>query len=144
MNGSPAKNRFRPAQSSDVLFMLNLIRDGYKKHCSIYGIKFDGASAMFTIANVMARGVCLVGSSSCAGAVIAPFQYNHKAIIAQVMFWNFKAPREIEIFDALSDACKEAGATHINAASHFPNNTISRYYAKKMLINCEVQSMKQL
>ena len=144
MNDSQAKNRFRPAQSSDVLFILDLIRDGYKKHCSIYGIPLDGKSAMFTIANVMALGVCLVGPSSCAGAFLAPFPYNNKAVIAQVAFWYFKSSREIRIFDALCQACKEAGATHINAASHFPNNAIGRHYIKNGLHNCEIQSIKPI
>lgn len=144
MNGSPAKNRFRPAQSSDVLFMLNLVRDGYKKNCSVYGIKFDGPSTLLTIANALTRGLCLVGPSSCAGAIITPFPYNHNAQVATVLFWCFKSSREIAIFGELLKHCRDAGATHISASSHFPDNSIGRFYAKNGLHNCEIQSIRPI
>ncbi len=144
MNGSPAKNRFRPAQSSDVLFMLNLVRDAYKKNCSVYGIKFDGPSTLLTIANALTRGLCLVGPSSCAGAIITPFPYNHNAQVATVLFWCFKSSRELAIFGELLKHCRDAGATHISASSHFPDNNLKKHYARFSLQPVETQVIGKL
>ena len=144
MNALPEKNRFRPAQSSDVLRMLNLIRDAYTKNCSIYDVKFDGQSTMLTIASVMSRGLCLVGPSSCAGAIITPFPYNHNALVATVMFWCFKSSREITIFEELLKQCRESGATHISASSHFPSNILLKHYSKFSLQPAETQVIGML
>jgi len=129
---------FRPATADDVEFILELLREFYRKAGSIYvGIAFDGPSTIATIAHVVARGVCIVGPSSCAGAVIAPFEFNHHARIANVVFWCFKSAREIVILNSLIEACKRAGATHVAAASQFPHNAIGRRYRRLGFTFCE-------
>lgn len=136
---------FRHATADDVPFILNLLREFYRKTgVTAYGIKFDGESAVATICEVLARGVCIVGPTSCAGAVFQPFPWNYRARVAQVVFWYFKSSREIRIFDALMDECRNVGATHINAASHFPKNAINRWYSKYGLKVSEIQSIARL
>lgn len=145
MSDCKASNLFRPARPDDLPFILELLRSFYGKAGGIYdGIPFHGPSAILTIGDVMARGVCLVGPSSCAGAVIGLFPWNHKARIARVVFWYFKSARGLAILDALAAACKAAGATHINTASQFPKNTIGRFYLRNGFTACETQFKKQL
>jgi len=146
MPKSWAKPEFRLATASDIPFILELLREFYRKAGAVVfaGIPFDGPSTILTIADVLARGLCLVGPSSCAGAMFYPFAYNHNARIAFVQFWYFKNAREIAIFEALCGACKAAGATHIWAASLAPKHAISRWYQKKGLSECESEHIGQL
>ena len=128
---------FRQAEASDISFILGLLREFYRKAGSVYGIPFDGPSTIITIGEVMRKGVCLVGPTSCAGALVLPFPYSYKARVANVVFWYFKSSREIKIFDELMAACKTAGATHIIAASHPPHHTIAKLYQRKQLLPSE-------
>jgi len=137
--------QFRPATADDVPFILELLREFYRKAgAELYKIPFDGPSAIQTIAKTIAHGVCLVGPSSAAGALLCPFPWNRRAIVAQVVFWKFKSHREITIFEALMDACKQAGADYVNATSLFPDHAILRKYQKLGLSPCEIQCLGQL
>lgn len=132
------------ANLSDASFIYRLLREFYAKQGGIYRIPMDTESAAETVGDVITRGICLVGPSSCAGALFAPFPFNKEAVIAQVIFWYFQKHQEIKIFEALLTACKVAGATHINAASHFPENTIGKRYLKLGLQAIEKQYMSAL
>lgn len=144
MSESKASNPFRLATADDVPHVLELLQAFYEKAGGIYGIPFDRVSTIKTIAHVMGHGICLIGPSSTAGAVVSQFPYNHDARVAHVWFWYFKAAREIRIFEALMEACKEAGATHLSAASLFPDNRIGRFYAKILLHPAEIQGIRRL
>lgn len=129
---------FRRATPQDVRHVYSLLRRFYAKQGHIYSeIPFDFDSAARTIETVILRGVCLVGTKSCAGALLLPFQWNNTAIVANVLFWYFESPGQIRILEALMAACKEAGATHFVAVSHFPENRIGRRYEKLLLTACE-------
>jgi hypothetical protein len=130
---------FRKAELADVEFIAGLLSEFYAKSGEVYQIPWDEPSAVQTIENVIRDGVCIVGPSSCAGAMIAPFPFNVKANIASVVFWYFRTPRESSIFDAFAGCCQVAGATHYNPSSHFPMNTIERFYLKRGLEPTEVQ-----
>lgn len=138
--------QFRRAVPADIPVLLELLREFYRRADGerIYGIGFDGCSTILTISNVLARGLCLIGPTSCAGAIFWPFPWNHMALVAHVQFWYFKRAREIAIFEALADACKAAGATHIWASSHAPKHTVARWYARKGLSECESEHIRQL
>ncbi len=138
--------QFRRAVPGDIPFILELLREFYRRADGerLYGIGFDGPSTILTIADVLAHGLCLVGPSSCAGANFLHFPWNHTALVAHVQFWYFKNAREIAIFEALADACKAAGATHIWASSHAPSHTISKWYARKGLSECESEHIREL
>lgn len=144
MKDFQVKSPFRRATLDDVVFITRITRAGYNKHLQVYGIPFDTESMMLHVANVVTRGICLVGPNSVAGAFLYPFPQNNSAIIGQVSFWYFTKASEIRIFDAICDACKQAGATHINAASHYPLNSIARLYRKNGLHPCEIQAIKRL
>lgn len=135
---------FRRATFEDGVFILKLLREFYQKHCGAYGIAFDVDTAMLTVDEIIHRGIFLVGPTSYAGALIQPCLWNNEATIATVMLWWFKKPREIRILDALLAECKEAGATHVVASSHFPKNTVGRLYARKSLHPVETQFIGQL
>lgn len=129
---------FRRATPTDSRHIYSLLRRFYAKQGHVYaGIPMDFASTARTIEEVILNGVCLVGKRSCAGAILVPFFYNHDAIIANNVFWYFESPREIRILEALMEACKEAGATHFMAQSHFPHNRIGRRYESLSLQACE-------
>lgn len=135
---------FRRATAQDVRAIYRMGRRFYDKHGAIYGIALDFDSFLNTIEAVVQHGVCVVGNRSCAGAIIAPFPFNHRALVASVVFWCFETPREIRVFEALMEHCKADGATHISGASHFPNNRIGRYYRKLGLQETEVVVMGRL
>lgn len=97
-----------------------------------------------TIQDIIDRGILLVGDTSCAGAIISAFPFNNQASIAWVVFWYFRNKREIGIFKELIEQCRQAGATHINTSSHFPNNTVGRFYHKCGLASCEIQYLAPL
>jgi hypothetical protein len=130
---------FRRATGDDVPIIARMLRGFYAKSGGIYDIPWDHDSAINTVNDVVRRGICVVGSDCCAGAMLSPFPYNSRAILGSVVFWHFKRPRDIQIFDALVGCCKLAGATHINPSSHFPINTIGRFYEKRGLIPVETQ-----
>ncbi|MFA6239969.1 MAG: hypothetical protein WC655_03525 [Candidatus Hydrogenedentales bacterium] len=139
------KPQFRLAVPGDIPFILELLREFYRRAGAVYaGIPFDGPSTILTVAGVLAGGLCLVGPSSCAGANFVAFPYNHTALVAHVQFWYFKNAREIAIFEALCDACKVAGATHIWASSHAPGHTIAKWYRRKGLSECESEHIRGL
>lgn len=136
---------FRPAVITDASFILGLLREFYDKAGHIYGIPFDDKSTLKLIHAVIADGICLVGSSSCAGASFYPFTFNERAIIAHVRFWFFKNCGEIRILDELKARCREAGATHMAASSHAPNHTIGRWYVKHLSFTpCETEYLTSL
>lgn len=135
---------FRQAKLSDGPFIYRLLREFYAKQGGVYDIPMDAESAADTIHQVISTGICLVGNHSCAGALLSPFPFNRHEIIAQVIFWYFTSPREIQIFKQLAVASKIAGATHINASSHFPDNRIMRYYERIGLRPVETQGMCRL
>jgi hypothetical protein len=124
--------QFRLAKASDSRFVAHLVKDFYtsKRHDETYGIKFDYDSTLETVRRVIEVGVCLIGSSSCAAAFFFPFPYNHRQTVGYVQFWTFKKCREIAILEHLIDECKKHGATTIWSASHPPNHTIARLYAR--------------
>ncbi len=130
MSVSQSKTPFRLANLSDSARIAGMLRAFYAKSGGIYGIPWDHVSAMETIWQTMERGACVVGDHSCAGAIIGDYPYNHSAKIAHVIYWYFTTPRELKIFEALARACGDLGATHINPSSHWPQNTIGRYYQK--------------
>jgi hypothetical protein len=119
---------FREATFDDIPRIVDLLQEFYWNKGAIYGIPFDAATTMITVEKVVRHGVCIVGPNSCAGAMIVPFPYNHAVMIASVIFWYFKQSRELKIFPTLAGLCRKRGAEHLSVASHFPENTISRYY----------------
>ena len=86
---------YRQVEKSDVGVVYGLVREFYRKQGEVYGIAFDPESSADTIAKLIAKGILIRGNRSCAGAFVAPFPYNHSALVAHVMFWYFKSPREI-------------------------------------------------
>lgn len=135
---------FRSATPDDAELILTLLFEFHQKSGGIYGVAFDPASEIYRIARVMRDGVCLVGPSSCAGALIEPFPSNHQARVAQVHFWYFRKAREIRIFEALMEACRAAGATHIASYAQADRPTIARWYKKFGLQPAEICFMGKL
>jgi len=138
------ESEFRPAVASDLLKIGRLVREFYHKVGGVYGIEYSHDDAMNLISGLIARGICLVGPTSCAGALVMPFPYNNKAQVAYVAFWYFQESREIRIFEELLRRCAAAGATHVSAASHFPHNRIARWYLKLGLHPVEGQFCRAL
>lgn len=126
------------------MFIASLLREFYTKAGGPYQIRFDYPSALEFVQGVIAKGYCLVGPTSCAGAVFVPFPFNRQAVLARVEFWYFKRPREITIFDTLREACRWLGATHIGAASHYPENTVGRVYDRRNMLPIESYHMGEL
>ena len=139
MPNSRPKPKFRPAVSSDIPFILDLVREFYARDGGIYGVEFDDASARKVIEAIISKGICIVGPTSVAGAIISPFPWNHCEKVAQVMVWYFRRPAEIVIFEELKRAVKVAGATHINASAVLPRHSIERFYAKNGLHPAEIR-----
>lgn len=125
---------FRPAVFSDAPFIVDLLAEFYAKQGHIYGIPFDQRSTVRLVIRVLKQGICLVGKSSVAGAMLVPFPYNDRFKVAHVSFWYFRSAREIRIFERLMALCREAGATHLKATSH---GAITKHYAKLGLTFCE-------
>jgi len=123
---------FRRATLEDTLTIGHMLKRFYAKcgHAA-YGIPYDHYSALNTITLVIHRGVCIIGHASCAGALLDPFPFNSRALIAQVVFWYFEKPREICVFDQLYVECQKTGATHINAAALAPKQTGKRFYVAR-------------
>lgn len=121
---------FRHATFDDIPRVTMLLEEFYARHEYRYGVRFNSSSAVVTVERMIRHGVCLVGPSSCAGAMIADFPYNFEAKVANVMFWYFRRPREIKIFEALLAACRRAGAMYISASSHAPSHAIGRLYQR--------------
>ena len=135
---------FREASVSDIPFIVGLLRDFDRKLGPVYGSRLDDASAVQTLARIIISGICIVGPTSVAGAVLQPWMWNRSVVFAEVAFWTFKNAREILIFDELLRRCKEAGATHVAVQSHFPHHRIARFYAKRQLTPCETSHIKAL
>jgi hypothetical protein len=114
-----------------VAFIARLLKEFYAKSEQVYGIPYDHESMLITVDDTIRHGICLVGPTSCAGAHISLFPSNCEYAMASVKFWYFQNHREIEIFDALAEACRLAGANMIDASSHHPDNVIGRFYAKR-------------
>lgn len=141
MTTPPKPTPFRRATSHDVALIHRQLKQFYAKQGHVYaGIPFDTESAVDTIMQCILAGICLVGPTSCAGAVLTPFPYNRQAIVANVVFW-YSTNHEIEIFKVLGLICKAAGATHISATSHPPEHRIARYYKRLGLTPAEQHSM---
>jgi len=138
------KCEFRQATLSDTARIVKMLREFYAKSGKIFGIPWDHDSAMETVWQTMERGACVVGDHSCAGAIIGDFRYNRSVKVAQVVFWYFTKPREIDIFRELALACRDLGCTHFHASSLWPSNTIGRHYRKHGLWEAETQWIGEL
>lgn len=132
---------YRPATSDDVPFVVSLLRQFYAKVGGLYKIDFCERSTREWAQLVADNGILLVGPASCAGAVILPFWLNSRASAAHVEFWYFRSAREITIFDALCEACRRAGATHIFTSGQFQAPAVRRFYQEKGLHGCATQFM---
>lgn len=130
---------FRTSTLADIPFITGLLCEFYAKAGGIYRIPFCEMSARLWVQAVMERGVCLVGPSSCAGALLIPFQLNNQVTAAYVEFWCFRQAREIGIFDALKQACCDAGAQRLFVSAQVQTPAIRRYYLKKGLQQCAAQ-----
>lgn len=129
---------FRPATYEDAPFISELVGEFYSHVGAVYrGIPYDFETGVAAALAVIKNGICLVGPSSCAGAVLKPFDWNRAFIVAHVAFWYFRSAREMAIFDALAALCRDAGATHVYANSHFPQNNVGRFYASRDFLPAE-------
>lgn len=135
---------YRSAQNSDLEFIVAILLRFDSKTHQAYNIHAEESSVRETVRKIILDGICLVGTRSCAGAFISPYPWNYSQKIATVAFWYFESHRQIGIFKELMKRCRDSGATHISAASHFPKYTIQPYYEKLGLSPCELQSMSQL
>lgn len=123
---------FRRANFEDVPEIARRLRKLWGKiEPAYHGIKWDHPSALLTIDHAIRIGICLVGPTSCAGAVISPFLWNHNEMVADIMFWSFERSHEVTILNEISAICTAAGATHIKANTHWPDNRIGRFYMGK-------------
>lgn len=139
MNTSPKLRRFRPARLDDADHIIDQIVAINAKVGAVYGIGMDAESVIATVMHTIERGVCLVGDHACAGGYIHPYPWNHAAKIGLILFWNYTRPSGIHVFEAMAERFRALGATHINAASHFPSNRIGQHYARFGLHPCETQ-----
>jgi hypothetical protein len=119
---------FRPATFDDLHHITRLLKEFYLKAGSQFEIPYDHESTMEYVVTCIRGTVCLVGETSCASAYLAPWTRNKSVIVANVNFWYFQKRREIMIFEALTRACLDAGASHIFAASHPPENIAAAFY----------------
>ena len=137
---APKENpQYRRANFEDVVFVTRLVKEFYAKREQIYGINYDHESMLITVDETIRRGICILGPNSCAGARLALFPSNCNVVMASVLFWYFRAHREMTIFQALARECLKEGATHIDASSHWPGNTIGRLYEKLGMHAAELQ-----
>jgi hypothetical protein len=132
---------FRLATLKDTLFIAGLLRRFYKRDGQIYNLPYDHESCVQSVENTINRGVVIVGPSSCAGALIAPFEFNFRFLIAQIFFWFFENPRECVIFDALCRECAKRGASMVNAASVGPKHGAKKFYARRGLVFSEAHHL---
>ena len=139
MNTSSKLRKFRPATMDDADHIIDQIVEINKKVGAVYGIPMDAESVIATVIHTIERGVCVVGENACAGGYIHPYPWNHAAKIGLILFWNYTRPSGIRVFEAIAERFRALGATHINAASHFPDNRIGQYYARFRLHPAEVQ-----
>lgn len=135
---------YRLAKLSDAPFIYRLIKEKASRFEDLYGASLDASAIADTIADVMQRGILIVGPASCAAARFGPLPFNHQVVVANILFWYFKTPREIQIFDEICNVCKNLGATHVNASSHFPDNRLIRFYEKRGLVPIETQTLGRL
>ena len=137
---------FRRATFEDGVTILRLLKEWKEKANleALYGIPMDFDSSLKTIDNIIENGIFLVGTTSYAGAILTPCWWNQEATMATVIMWYFRSPREIKIFKALMDECREAGATHFVSASIFPEHTIGRLYKRFGFSECEAQWIREL
>lgn len=138
-SGSSQRPKFRRASCDDIIFIARLLREFYRKAGEVYGIPYDHESTLQFAEYCVTNQVTIVGPSSCAAAVLCPFPSNKDAVIAQVLFWYFHRPREVTIFEALARECQDAGATHINASSHYPDNKAAGFYVRAGMGLAEIQ-----
>jgi hypothetical protein len=145
MKESQASNQpiYRKAGHDDVVFISRLTREFYGKVGDIYHVPYSHASMIVTVDDIVDRGIVLVGPNSCAGAFFYPFPSNADFKMAHVLFWTFQRRREIGIFLELLKQVKEMGAVGVTCASHFPQNTIGRFYKKCGLKPVETHYMGQ-
>lgn len=138
------KAQFRRATLEDVPFVARLIRELYAPRLECFRIPYDHESTLVMVGDLVSRGIVLVGESSCAGCLIYPFPFNANARVASVYFWYWQKLHGIGILKALMKEAKAAGATHLTAASHFPENRIGRYYRKVGMRAVETAFVKVL
>jgi len=75
----------------------------------------------------------MIGTSSCAGALIVPFPFNFNIQVAQVFFWFCEDKREVGVFDALLKECAKRGASMVNVATLAPDHTGKKFHARRGL-----------
>jgi hypothetical protein len=113
---------------ADLADACEIISVCWHRHGNAYGIKLDAESLVATVSLIIERGICIIGNSGVAGGTIRPFIYNCNALIGNIVFWSFTKPKGVRVFDAICSELKRLGATHINAASHFPHNRTGEFY----------------
>jgi len=126
-------NRFRIATVADAASVAKLVARFYKRDGGVYRIPFDYESCLDAVADVLVRGVCVIGPKSCAGAHLVQWPFNKDEIVAQVFFWCFEDTREVAIFDYLLQICQQLGATFVNVAAIGPKHSGKQFYQKRGL-----------
>lgn len=144
MPESSKLKRFRPARPDDLDAILDLLVDMNRKIGAVYGIPADAESTIKTVLHIIHRGVCLVGNHACAGGFIYPYPWNEQAKVGLLLFWNYTRPSGVHVFGAMAERFRELGATHLNCASHFPDNRLARWYARFGLRAAEIQHISPL
>lgn len=135
---------FRPARLDDADHIVDLLVPLFQKVGAVYGIRPEAESIIKTVIHTIERGVCLVGESGCAGGYVHPYPWNHNAQVGIILFWNYSRPSGIHVFEAIVERFRSLGATHINCASHFPDNRIGRHYMRFGLHPAETQFISSL
>ncbi len=144
MPASSKPPRFRRATPDDSGDVVELLLALYRKLGAAYGIPADTKSVVQAVIHTIHNGICIVGDCSCAGGFIENYVWNRHAKIGTVLFWNYSRPSGIKVFEALVKEFKRCGATHINVASHFPENLAGRFYTRFGLKQCEVQWITEI
>lgn len=139
MSADPNRQKFRPARVDDTDHIVNLLIPLFQKVGVIYGIKPDAESIIASVLHTIERGVCLVGDHACAGGFIRNYPWNYNAKLGVILFWNYDRPSGIKILPEMVEAFRRLGATHINCASHFPDNRIGKHYEALGIHPAEVQ-----
>lgn len=135
---------FRRAEFTDGIFLANCLRQFYREHEQLHHIPYNHESCLEAVSDILRRGLCVVGPASCAGAYLVSWPFNKSALIAQVFFWWFGARRELGVFDALVNLCRDNGATHVNVASLAPAFAGASFYRKRGLKVIERHFLGQL
>jgi len=145
MSASSKLKRFRRATPDDADSIIDLIVEINRKVGAVYGIPMEAESVIQTVMHTIKRGICLVGDGACAGGLIHPYVWNRSASVGLIVFWNYSRPSGIHIFEAMIQAFRQHGATHLNCSSHFPANRIGQHYVKRFdMAPVEVQYLAEI